>query len=225
MSPVRFPGRELDGKPRLKPGITWPRLIGFVLVVAALAIFLEHFAEGTYPRTDCEEQEIDVGAHKEGACFEGDTRLVVVDRHSGLRMGTLEAKLLGVRDRKTIRGPAGSKTAGGRFVTVEVAVTNTTDAPAAVVAGQFVLFADELHSESVEVDEKYEPRSFLSRAQEIPPKGTERGAVTFAVSTEEAESVPESGNFDIATLGDPAPISNPRALFRGSEYGVIRMYK
>ncbi len=209
----------------MKPGITFPRLIGFVLVLAALAVFLEHFVEGNYPRTDCEKLEIDSGARKEGACFEGDTRLVVVDRHSTLRMGTLEAKLLGIRDRKTIRGPAGSKAAEGKFVTVEVAVTNTTDAPAAVVAGQFVLFAGELHSESVKVDEKYEPRSFLSRAREIPPKGTEKGTVTFAVSTEEAESVPESGNFDVASLGEPAPASKPRALFRRPEYGVIRLYK
>jgi hypothetical protein len=225
VDPVRLPGREPDGRPRLKPGITWPRLFGFILAVAAIAVFVEHFAEGTYPRTDCEKQEIDVGAHKEGSCFEGNTRLVVVDRHSVLRMGTLEAKLLGIRDRKTIRGPAGSKTANGRFLTVDLAVTNTTDEPAAVVAGQFVLFADELHGESVKVDEKYEPRSFLSRGQEIPPKGVESGTVTFAISTEEAESVPKSGNFDVAPLGDAAPASNPRALFHGSEYGVIRMYK
>jgi hypothetical protein len=222
---MRLPGREPDGKPPMKPGITFPRLIGFVLVLLVLAVVAHHFVEGHYPHTECEKLEIDSGARKEGACSEGGTRLVVVDRHSTLRMGTLEAKLLGIRDRKTIRGPEGSKTTGGKFVTLDVAVTNTTEAPAAVVAGQFVLFADELHPESVEVDKKYEPRSFLSRAREIPPKGIETGTVTFAVSTEEAESVPESGNFDVASLGDAAPVSKPRALFRKPEYGVIRLYK
>lgn len=222
---MKVPGFERDPKPRLKPGFTWPRLIGFVVVVAALAVFVEHFVEGTYPPTDCEKKEIEVGAHKEGICFEGNTRLVVVDRHSTLRMATLEAKLVGIHDRKTIRGPAGSRTAEGEFVTVEVAVKNTSDAPAAVVAGQFVLYADEPHSESVEVDKNYEPRSFLSRGRKIPPQGTERGTVTFATATGEAESVPESGNFDVAPLGDPVPISNPRALFNKSEYGVIRTYK
>jgi hypothetical protein len=222
---VRFPRFERDPKPRLKPGFTFPRLIAFVVVVAVLAVIAEHFATGSFPRTDCEKKEIDTGAHKEGVCFEGNTRLVVVDRHSVLRMGTLDAKLLGIRDRKAIRGPAGSKTAEGEFVTFDVAVTNTTDQPAAVVAGQFLLYADELHSESVEVDEKYEPRSFLSRGREIPPKETERGTVTFATSTGEAESVPESGNFDVVELGNHVPISKPRALFSKLEYGVIRTYK
>jgi hypothetical protein len=222
---VRLPGREPDGKPKLKPGITWTRLIGFIVIVAAIAVFVEHFAEGTFPETDCEKKEIDTGARKEGICFEGNTRLVVVDRHTRLRIGTLEAELLGIRNRGTLHGPAGRKAAEGKFVTVEVALTNTTDALAAAEAGQFLLYAYGFHSEAVGVDRKYEPRSFLARHEKIPAKGTEVGTVTFEMSTEEADSVPGNANFDIVDFGDPVPISRPNAIENKAEYGVIRTYK
>lgn len=102
-------------------------MIGFVVVVVVLAVFAEHFVQGTYPPGDCERREINTGARKEGTCFEGGTQLRVVDRHSVLKLATLDAKLLAVRDRKTVRGLAGSKTAQGEFVTFELAITNRTD--------------------------------------------------------------------------------------------------
>jgi hypothetical protein len=222
---VRLPRFERDPKPRLKKGITFPRLIGFVLVLAVLAVVAHHFVEGHYPPTDCEKREIDSGAHKEGTCFERGREVIVVNRHSELKMGTLDVRLLGIKERKTIRGPGGTKTADGEFVTVDVAVRNRTNHPAAVEAGQFVLFLDEPLGEAVEVDEKYEPRSFLSRGRKIPPGGTEEGTVTFAATTDEAESVNESGNFDVANFGEPAPPTHPDRIFFKAECGTIRTYK
>jgi hypothetical protein len=217
--------RERDRKPRLKPGITWTRLVIFIVVVAVLAVVAEHFAAGTFRESDCGTKEIDRGAHQEGTCTEGNTKLVVVDRHSVLRLETLEARLLGIRQRKTIEGPAGSRTAKGTFVTFEVAVTNRTDAPAEVVAGQFMLFVGGLHSESVEVEEEYEPRSFLSRGRAIPPNGTEEGTVTFATSVKGAASLAESGNLDVVNLGTSVSPLEPEGLFYKGEYGVIRTYQ
>lgn len=222
---MRIPGFERDPKPRLKPGFTWTRLIGFVVVVAVLAVVAEHFAAGTYPPTDCEKRGIDSGDLREGTCFEGNTQIHVVDRHSVLKMDTLEAKLVRIRDRKTVHGPADSKTADGEFVTFELAITNRTNSPAAVVAGQFVLLAGELHGESVELDERYEPKSFLSRHREIAPDATEVGTVTFATSTEGAESVTESGNLDVVNLGTSVPALEPEKLLHEDEYGVIRTYR
>lgn len=222
---MRIPGFKREPKPRLKPGITWTRLIGFVVVVVALAVVADHFATGTFRTSDCGAKEISRGAHKEGTCTEGNTRLVVVDRHSVLKMETLEARLLGFQERKTIEGPAGSKTSKGKFVTFEVAVTNRTDAPEEVAEGQFMLFLGELHHESVEVEEKYEPRSFLSRGREIPPDGTEEGTVTFAASAKGAASVRENGNLDVVNLGTSVSALEPEGLFYKGEYGVIRTYR
>lgn len=222
---MRIPGLERDPKPRLKPGVTWTRLVGFVVVVLALAVFAEHFVEGTYPPTDCEKRGIDAVSLREGTCFEGNAQLHVVNRHSVLKMGTLDAKLLNIRERKTIRGPAGEKAAKGKFVTFELAITNRTDVPAAVEAGQFVLWVGGLHGESVEVDERYEPRSFLSLREKIAPDATEIGTVTFATSTKGAESVAESGNLDLVNFGSSVPAFEPEKLLHEDEYGVIRTYK
>jgi hypothetical protein len=224
---MRFPRFERDPKPRMKKGWTFPRLLGFLLALAVLAVIAHHFVEGRYPtvESDCEKREIDSGAHKEGTCFERGREVIVVNRRSELKMGTLGARLLGIQERKTLRGPGGTKTADGEFVTVDVAVRNKTNHPAAVEAGQFVLYLGEPLGEAVEVDEKYEPRSFLSRGRKIPPGGTEEGTVTFAATTDEAESVTESGNFDVANLGEPTPPTHPDRIFFKAESGTIRTYK
>lgn len=77
------------------------------------------------------------------------------------------ARLSGIRERKTIGGPGGSKTTKGGFVTFDLEVTNRTDAPATVAEGQFILYLREIHLEAVEVEEDFEPRSFLARDRAI----------------------------------------------------------
>jgi hypothetical protein len=222
---VELLGGNRDRKPRLKPGITWTRLIVFLVVVAVLALVAEHFVAGTPPTSDCWVKEIDTGAHREGTCMEGNTRLVVVDMHGVLKLESLEARLLGIRERQTIEGPTGSKTSKGEFVTFDLAVTNRTDAPTGVTPGVFLLYLRQLFGESVEVDEDYEPRSFLAREREIPPQGTERGTVTFNVPAGQISGLHKSGNLDVVNLGSSVPALEPEALFSEPEYGVIRTYK
>lgn len=216
---------DRDRKPRLKPGFTYTRLIVLLVVVAMLAVAAEHFASGTYPTSDCGARGIDAGARKEGTCTYGSTRLVVVNRHSVLKLTSLEARLLGIRTGKTIKGPKGSKTAAGRFLIFDLAVTNRTDAPAAVGEGQFMLFLGGLHSEAVEAEEDYEPRSFLARGRTIPPDGTETGTVIFSVSEKGATTLSTQGNLDAVNLGTSVSPYTPEALFSESEYGVIRTYQ
>jgi hypothetical protein len=218
-------GAKGDRKPRLKPGFTFTRLFVSFVVVVVLAIVAKHFVEGSYPSSDCGAKEIDTGAHKEGTCTEGDTTIVVVNEDSVLKLQSLEARLLGTQERKTIGGPAGSKTAKGKFLTFELEVTNRTDAPATVAEGQFVLYLGGIHTESVEVEENYEPRSFLARSRVIPPGGSETGTVTFAASVKGAESLTESGNLDVVNLGTSVSKYEPEGLFSESEYGAIRTYR
>jgi hypothetical protein len=214
-----------DPKPRLKPGFTFTRLFFSLVVVLVLAWVAKQFVEGSYPSSDCGAKGIDTRAHKEGTCTEGGTTLVVVNKGSVLELKSLEARLLGVRERKTIGGPAGSKTTKGKFLTFELEVTNRTDSPAKVAAGQLILYLREIHLEAVEVEEDFEPRSFLARDRAIPPGGTETATVTFGVSTGEAGWVAESGNLDLVNFGTSVSIYEPEGLFSKSEYGVIRTYQ
>jgi hypothetical protein len=214
-----------DPKPRLKPGFTFTRLVLSVVVALALAWVAKQFVEGSYPSSDCGAKGIDTRAREEGTCREGDTTLVVVDKGSVLRLETLEARLLGVKERKTIGGQGGSKTTKGEFLTFDLAVTNRTDAPATVAPAQFVLYLRELHFEAFEVEERFEHRSFLARDRTIPPLGTETGTVTFGVSTGEAAMLAESGNLDAVNFGSSVSIYEPEGLFSEPEYGVIRTYQ
>lgn len=217
---------DRDSTPRLKPGITSTRLIIFLVVVAVLAVVANHFVEGSYPPIgDCGTKEIDTGRHKEGTCTEGGATIVVVNKDGVLKLPSLEARLLGVHERKTTKGPTGSKTATGRFLVFDLAVTNRTDAPATVAEGQFMLFLGGLHSEAVEVEEDYEPRSFLARDRAIPPHGTESETVTFSVSAKGAALLSTAGNLDVVNLGTSVSPFEPEALFTESEYGVIRTYQ
>ncbi len=210
----------------MKPGLTIPRLFAFLFAVAVLAVVAEHFASGTYPsRSECRAKEIDTGAHKQGTCTEGSTTIVVVNRHSTLKLESLEARLLGTRVRRTIKGPDGSKAAKGEFVTFDLAITNRTDSPAGIYAGQFMLLLEKPHGEDVEVDERYEPRSFLGQGGKIPPHATEDGTVTFTVSPTGAAALDKDGNLDTLNLGRSISALEPEAFFSAQEYGVIRTYK
>ncbi|MBS1893214.1 MAG: hypothetical protein JST59_18100 [Actinobacteria bacterium] len=79
--------------PRLKPGITYTRLVIFLVVVAVLAVVTHHFVEGSYPPIgDCGTKEIDTGRHKEGTCTEEGTTIVVVNKGGALKLASLEAR-------------------------------------------------------------------------------------------------------------------------------------
>lgn len=185
----------------------------------------EHFVAGKERTSDCGAKGINRGAHKEGTCTEGGTKLVVVNQHSVLKLPSLEARLLGIDQRKTIDGPGGSKTTKGKFAIFDLAITNLTDAPAKVVEGQCMLYLVGLYSEAVEVEERFEPQSFLHRDQEIPPQGTEEGTVVFSLGNHRAPKLRTDGNLDCVNLGSSVSPLEPEGLFDEPEYGVIRTYQ
>jgi hypothetical protein len=223
---LKLPGYKRDPKPRLKPGVTYARLVMFVVGALVFSVAAEHFVSMSYPPVgDCVAKGIDSYTRNEGTCTEDNVAIVVVDRHSVLTLESLEARLLGVQDRKTIKGPAGSRTALGKFLTFDLAVTNRTGAPASIGAGQFILALGEVHGEDVEIEEGYEPHSFLKLDRTIPPNGTEDGTVTFSASAAGAKLLRTRANLDVVNLGAPVPLREPEALFSESEHGVIRTYK
>lgn len=144
-----------------------------------------------------------------------------------LRLKTLAARLEGIRTTEALSGPKGSKKAVGAFVTLDLAITNRTAAPASVADDQFVLLLRDIYGADPEVEDGYEPRSFLRQAREIPPNGTERGTVTFAVPRDEIKELKEVGDLDVGNFGGGGGAEDfePEAIFDEPEYGVIRTYK
>ncbi len=197
----------------------------FAIVVAALVVLAERFATGSYPDTtsNCGARGISSDLRREGTCVSGNTRLVVVDENSVLKLETLEAKLVGIHQRQATGGPAGSRTAGDGLLTFDLAITNRTDAPARFTEGQVVLLLGTTYGEDIGVDEGSAGRSFLSQGRAIPPGGTEVGTVTFAVPAEEIAELKKAGNLDFGNFGTPG--GEPEAIFNGPEYGVIRTYQ
>ncbi len=218
-------GANRDRRRRLKSGFTFTKLALALVAFVVLAVLAEHVVAGSEPTSDCKAKGIDSNARKEGTCEADGSKLVVVNKDSVLRLKTLAARLTGMRVRKTISGPNGSKTTKGKFVTFDLAITNLTDAPAAVAVGQFWLNFGGAQAEALEVDEDFEPRSFLARDRPIPPGGTEAGTVTFGVTTKGAAHLTDSGNLDLVNLGSPISIYEPEGLFSAPEFGVFRTYQ
>ena len=220
--------RDIRGpEPRLKPGITWTRLVLFVVGAAAFGVVGAHIVTGHEPSSDCGAKGISSRLHEEGSCMEGDTKLVVVNKHSVLKLDSLEAEIGGISERKRMSGPLGTATAAGTYVVIDLAITNLTDAPVTFSGGQALLLLDRSYGEDVAIDAQHEPRSFLARSRKIPPGETEEGTVTFLVPTERIEVLDQHGDLDIGNF-DAATASGdfePEAIFGGSEYGVIRTYK
>jgi hypothetical protein len=215
-----------DPKPRLKPGITFPRLIAFVVAALALAVFLIQSIEAPdpYRGSECERKGIDSYRHNVGTRDAGSSTIVVIDKAETLQLPTLEAKLLGFHETTSLHGPAGTIHLKG-FFTVDLALTNRTDEPAKVARGQVVLYNGSVHLEDAGAEEGYEPRSFLARSRAIPPGGTEYGTVAFASSGTLEKQAREGANLDVVNLGSSVPTKEPEALFSESEYGVIRTYR
>ena len=193
-------------------------------MTVVLIVVAEHFVAGKEAVADCAAKGIEAGGN-EGSCTERGTTLVVVDRHSTLKLASMDARITDVDARKTLKGPLGSRTAPGLFVVFHLAITNLTDARAAVGAGQCVLYLNEVIDEAVEAEEGFEPGSFLRRDEEIPPRGTEDGTVVFSIGTKRVPKLRDDGNLDFLNLGKSVPPLEPEAIFSAAEYGVIRLYQ
>lgn len=229
---MRFPGgiREFvdevrDPKPRLKPGVTYFRLIVLLLAAGVLSVVgLDIATTPSPPVDDCTAKGIDSNDLKEGTCTEGDATLVVVDRHTTLKLETLDAKLLTVRYRKIAAAPGAADEAGERLVTFGLSIENLTDHPAPVSAGSIVLNAGKPRSEDVRFERHREPHSFGAHGRDISPWHTVEGTVTFRVPAFVARAVRKGGNLDILNLGEAISPGEPKSIFSRPEYGVIRTY-
>jgi len=180
--------------------------------------------EGQAADGDCEEKGIDGPERKEGTCFAEGTKWVVADMHSPLKLETLEARLTGLQERKTISSEFESTTANGVFVTFDLTITNLTHAPQEFEEAQAVLFVDEsVYTQDFEVQNGSEERSFLWEEGPIQPQEPFEGTVTFDIPRKIAKKITAEGNLDIANFG--AEYYEPEAFFEEEEIGTIRTYQ
>lgn len=185
----------------------------------------EENGEASSSSSDCDEKEINTGARKEGTCVEGDTKVVVVNLHSPLKMETLQAKLLGVEEHKTISGQYSEPdTANGIFVTFKLKITNLSHAPQELEEEQTILLVNEsIYTQDFEVQNGIEQNSFLWQGAEIQPNGSVEGTVTFDVPKKIAKKITEEGNLDFLNFG--VEYYEPEEFFEQEEVGTIRTYK
>jgi hypothetical protein len=194
-----------------------------VVVIAVLAVFYSSAHQSEVPHDECPSKGIDPQTRKEGACKVGDTKRVVVDYGHTVRLKTLDARLLGIKEGTTVGGPAGTELAKGRFETVTLAITNRTDEPRSIGEDQVVLLLQRVYPEDVAAEED-EPRSFLARRLSIPPGATARGTLVFQIPPGQAKVLRREGNLDLANFSDSEDYEPERAV-EGGEDGVIRTYR
>jgi hypothetical protein len=175
--------------------------------------------------SECDEKEINSGSRKEGSCIEGDTKVVVSNLHSPLKLKTLEAKLLGIEERKTIHGEYGeSDTANGIFVTFRLKVANLSHTPQELEEEQTVLFVNEsIYTQDFEVQNGIEQDSFLWQGAEIQPSSGVEGTVTFDIPEKIAKKITKEGNLNFLNFG--TEYYEPEEFFEQEEVGTIRTYK
>ncbi len=193
-------------------------------VLGMLYVFSQEPSDAP-PRDTCTAKGIDPEQRKEGTCYLGAQKVVVVDRGHPLHLKTLDARLLSAKEGADLSGPKGLDQAQGQFVTFELAITNRTEAPVRVGENQVILLLGETHGEDVTAENGYEPSSFLARDVEIPPGGTARGTVTFDVSDAGLERLARDGNLDIGNFSSAGHDYEPEELFEEPELGIIRTYR
>lgn len=173
---------------------------------------------------DCEAKEINGGSRKEGTCIEDGIRWTVVNLKSPLKLETLEAKLLDIRNQKSISGLGETATANGIYVTFEIEVTNLARAPQELEEAQTILFVNEsIYTQDFDVQNGFEQQSFGWQATPIQPQGSMVGTVTFDVPEKVAKSITKEGNLDFLNFG--AEWYEPEEFFEQEEIGSIRTYK
>jgi len=96
------------------------------LAVLVMLVIFGHEPSSSAPRDSCRARGIDSEQLKEGACYYGDSKNVVVDWDHTVHLETLDAKLLGMRETSALSGPRGTKAAGGTFVTFDLEIRNRT---------------------------------------------------------------------------------------------------
>lgn len=180
--------------------------------------------EGASGDGECAEKEISTDAHKEGICTEDGTTWSVVNMGSTLKMETLEARLLDIKEQKSITDLGETATANGIYTSFEIEVTNLTHAPVELEESQVVLFLDEsTYTQDFNVQNGFEQQSFLWQATPIQPQGSMTGTVTFDLPEKVVKKVTTDGNLDFVNFG--TEIYGGEEFFEQDEVGTIRTYK
>jgi Domain of unknown function (DUF4352) len=168
----------------------------------------------------CEEEGISTPPREEGTCVAEGTRYVVVNRDGVLKLPTLEAEMLDLRETKTITGESGgSATAKGTYAIVELSITNRTDAPERFEDSQIVLWVGGPYTADAKVQSKVERKSFLGQDTPIQPGDSQVGTVVFDLPNTGFKALDREGNLDIVNFG-----SKGEVLAQG-EIGTIRTYQ
>ncbi len=171
--------------------------------------------------TECEEKGISIPPREEGTCLDGRTRYVVVNRDGVLKLSTLEAEMLDLRETKTITGESGeSATAKGTYVIVELSITNRTDVPERFEDSQIVLWIGGPYTAEAKVQSKVERKSFLGQDTPIQPGDSQVGTVVFDLpSSSFKKALGNKGNLDIVNFGSKGEVLTQ------DEIGTIRTYQ
>ena len=170
----------------------------------------------------CVEEGISTPARKEGTCVDGGTRYVVVNRDGVLKLPDLEAKLLDIREAKTISGESGESATAeeGTYAIVELSITNRTDEPAKFEGSQILIWVGGgPYREDLKGKSQIEKKSFLWQDTPIQPQDSQVGTVVFDVPSSVLKSLDEDGNVDIANFGSKGDV------LAQDEIGTIRTYQ
>lgn len=170
--------------------------------------------------TECEEKGISKPPREEGTCVDEVTRYVVVNRDGVLKLPTLEAEMLDLRETKTITGDSGgSATAQGTYVVVELSITNRTDSPERFEDSQIVLWVGGPYTADAKVQSKVERKSFLGQDTPIQPGDSQIGTVVFDLPSSSFKALGREGNLDIVNFGSKGEVLTQE------EIGTIRTYQ
>lgn len=171
--------------------------------------------------TECEEKGISTSARAEGSCVDGGTRYVVVDKDGVLKLPSLEAEMLDLRETKTITGESGASATAknGTYAVVELSITNRTDAPEKFEDSQIVLWVGGPYTADAKVQSKVESKSFLGQDTPIQPGDSQVGTVVFDMSSADFKDLDKEGNVDIVNFGSKGEVLTQ------DEIGTIRTYQ
>jgi hypothetical protein len=182
----------------------------------------EESDSGEFGGDDCAAKGITQPPRNEGTCTEEGTKYVVVNKSSVLELPTLSAKLLGISSAKSATALGETVEANGQFVTLELEVTNRTNAPATFdeYQEQVALYLDgNTYTEDFNVQNGAIQTSFLWQGTAIQPQNSQTGTVTFDVPDKLLSELNKSGNIDIANFGSEEEVEAQK------EIGTIRTYQ
>jgi hypothetical protein len=160
-------------------------------------------------QASCDALGINRTERKEGTCVrdEDGRRYTVVNKTSTLRLKTLKARFVAMRQADSVSSHGMTEAAHGTYVIITVAITNRLDIPVRfgrIGGPQTVLVPanNKNFSESSNAENKADSHSFFSNDQPIQPGDTRVGDVVFDVPRSPLKYVDKPGAIlDIVNFG------------------------